>query len=368
MMLRALAATAALSACVATPAPSDTAGPPSGSCDAAFSYSAEHYGVALLVVQDGATVCEAYAPGMSADQPHALFSGSKGFSGMMAAAAVADGLINLDEPVAGVLAEWRDDPLRSRITYRHLLSLSSGLATTGPRAAPGFLEAVATPGSAPPGEVFAYGPGVFQVFAESLRRSLEAAGRPEAPTGYLERRILAPLGVKVAAWGGPVAGPDPNLAAGASMSARDWARFGELALRPELAANVKLDAEAYESQFRPQGAYRGYGLSWWLSTPLDESVRNGLDPVARTVDLPQGANAGRLPADCVAAAGAGGQRLYVCRSLDLVAVRFADDPTLAGRFAASQDPQTRGSAAVGSSRFSDSQMLEKLIAGLPARP
>lgn len=340
-------------------------GPSPGACDGPYAYSAQHNGVAVLIAEHGSLVCERYADGITRDTPRALFSGTKGFVGMMAAAAVADGLLTLDERAADTLSEWRGDPLRSTITIRDLLSLSSGLETSGPQAAPGFADAVRTPAAAAPGTKFAYGPIVFQVFGAILQRKLAGRGLDPAPTAYLERRVLAPIGARVTAWGGPVAGPDPNLAAGASMSAADWAKFGDLVRLPALAAKVGLDPASYEAQFHPAGAYRGYGLTWWLATPLDASAREGLDPVARTIDLPQGARAGLVPADLVVAAGAGGQRLYVSRSRQLVVVRFAEVTGLAALAGRAQPGRARGSGAVSSGQYSDTEFVRRVLAVLP---
>jgi hypothetical protein len=68
----------------------------------------------------------------------------------------------------------------------------------------------------------------------------------------------------------------------------------------------------------------------------------------------------------VVAAGAGGQRLYVSRSLDLVVVRFADDPNLAARFQAAQTgaAPSSASAAVRSEAFSDTELVKQVIAAL----
>ena len=335
----------------------------SGLCEGPYAYSAAHNGVAVLVMRDGRVICEQYAEGFDRETPHPLFSGSKGLSGLMAAAAVADGILTLDERAAGTLPEWRDDPLRSRITIRDLLSLSSGLQTSGPQASPGFADAVRTPAVAPAGERFAYGPVVFQVFGAIIQRKLAVRGQDADPTLYLARRVLEPIGARVAAWGGPVVGPDPSLAAGASMSAAEWAKVGELVRLPALAAKARLDPEAYEAQFRPAGAYRGYGLTWWLATPLGESAREGLDPVARTIDLPQGAFSGLVPADLVVAAGAGGQRLYVSRRERLVTVRFAQARNLAAIIAPAQTARDRG-AAVRSGQFSDTEFVTHVLATL----
>ena len=334
-------------------------------CAAPIAYSESNHGVGLLVIRRGATICEKYAAGIDRNTPHALFSGTKGLNGLMAAAAAADGMLSLDEKLSDTLTEWKGDPLKGRMTIRHLLSLSSGLATTGPRAAPGFAEAAAVPGQFPPGDRFAYGPLVFQTFGEVMRRKLKARGLAEDPTDYLARRVLQPIGARVAKWGGPTVGPDPNLAAGAQMSAADWAKVGNLMLRPGEARRINLDMNVYEAQATPQGAYAGYGLSWWLSTPLPAAVREGLDPVARSIDLPQGALAREVPADLVVAAGAGGQRLYVSRSLQLVVVRFADDPALAARFQAAQSNAPQAAvAAVRSAAFSDTQFIKSVMVAL----
>jgi CubicO group peptidase (beta-lactamase class C family) len=371
-----LAATAAmavlLAACATGPKPETPAisfvgaQPAASDCTAAVTYSEDNHGVALLVMRRGQVACEHYVSDYARDTPHALFSGTKGLNGLMAAAAAADGMLSLDELVADTLTEWKGDPLKGRMTIRHLLSLSSGIATSGPRAAPGYAEAATTPGQYPPGEHFAYGPLVFQTFGEVMRRKLSARGINESPTEYLARRVLAPIDARVAAWGGPTAGPDPNLAAGAQMSAANWAKLGDLMLRPDEARRINLDADVYEAQTKPQGAYRAYGLTWWLATPLPSSARDGLDPVARSIDLPQGSLAGEVPADLVVAAGAGGQRLYISRQLQLVVVRFADDPNLAARFQAAQSSASQsGSAAVRSEAFSDTKFIQLLTAALP---
>jgi CubicO group peptidase (beta-lactamase class C family) len=360
-LLLGLPAALILSACAA--APEAGAQKFAADCSGATSYSDSHSGVAVRVMIDGVMACESYADGFSAGTAHPLFSGTKGLVGLTAAAAIQDGLLALDAPLMEVFPEWAGDPNKSRMTLRHLLSLSSGLTTTGPRAAPGYAEAAATPASHAPGEHFAYGPIVFQTFGEALRRALAAKGVNETPVAYMDRRVLRPIGARVSAWGGPTAGPDPNLAAGAQMSAEDWAKVGELVRSPARARQSGLDAEAFEAMGKPQGAYTAYGLTWWLATPLPASAREGLDPVARTVDLPQGAHAGQIPSDLIVAAGAGGQRLYVSRSLKLTVVRFADPPALAQRFAQAQSVAGRAQAATGTAGFSDTEFVRRVIAG-----
>jgi CubicO group peptidase (beta-lactamase class C family) len=86
----------------------------------------------VLVVVNGKTVFERYANGGAPDKPNGLASGTKSLVGVAAVAAVEDGLIRLDDRACHSLTEWRDDPVKSQITYRQLLTLTSGL-TPGER-------------------------------------------------------------------------------------------------------------------------------------------------------------------------------------------------------------------------------------------
>ena len=72
----------------------------------AANYSRTAKGVAVLVMKRGEIVFEDYAPGWS-EKPHLLASGTKSFSGLMAACAVEDGLLQLDEKVSDTLPNWK---------------------------------------------------------------------------------------------------------------------------------------------------------------------------------------------------------------------------------------------------------------------
>jgi len=100
--------------------------------DAARRYSELHGGQAMVVMWDGKIVFESYANGGGKDRLQLLASGTKSFVGVIAVAAVQDGLIRLDEKVCESLTEWKTDPLKSQITYRQLLTMTSGL-TPGER-------------------------------------------------------------------------------------------------------------------------------------------------------------------------------------------------------------------------------------------
>lgn len=282
--------------------------------DRARAYAPRHDGLSLLILHDGDVALEDHPEG-GVDSAHPLHSGTKSFVGVLAAAAVQDGLLTLDEPVADTLTEWRDEPLKAGATIRQLLDLTVGLPSQI-GVIPTYADAVAMPFNANPGERFQYGPAPFQVFGEVLRRKLGDAGRPADPLAYLHDRILDPIGLQYADWARGADGL-PRLSAGAVMSARAWARFGEFVRSGGVVDGARLvDQQAFAALFEGSGVNPAYGMTWWLPRPT-----SAVDPVTRLNDASRHADA--LPADLVMANGAGHQMLYVVPSLKLTIVRQA---------------------------------------------
>lgn len=300
----------------AAPAPALAAsGPKAAVCAAAQDYSAARRGVSVLVIKDGETVCEGYAGQGGPDRGWELWSGTKSFNGLIAAAAVQDRLLSLDEKVADTLPEWRADPLKSQITLRQLLSLSSGLEGTVGRA-PDYERAIAAPVTAPPGTRFQYGAEPFQVFGAVMNRKLAAAHTGDADVlVYLKRRILDPIGVRWSGWR-RTPGGDVMMPQGASFTAREWARFGEFVRGGgRVDGRPIVDPAAFRDLFIGTTANPAYGISWWLPRA------GGKGPRTASIDFAE--HAAELPADMVIAAGAGDQRLYVVPSCGLTVVRQA---------------------------------------------
>lgn len=287
---------------------------------AAAAWSAAHEGISLLVMVDGRVVFEEYANGGSASRAFELASGTKSFSGVMAAAAAKDGLLSLDERVAGTLPEWRADPRKRNVTVRQLLSLTSGLKTGGERGrVPTYADAVAAPLVDDPGARFTYGAVPFQVFGELMRRKL--APRGDGPLDYLRRRVLDPIGLSVGSWRRGVDG-NPQLPSGAALTAREWAKLGELVRLGGRWNGVEIvDPKALDACFEGTAANPRYGLSWWLNRPIDPLLAASIPVLRRNAD-PLWDVPG-VPRDLVFAAGAGDQRLYVSRDCGLVVVRQA---------------------------------------------
>ncbi|KTE78472.1 serine hydrolase domain-containing protein [Sphingopyxis sp. A083] len=280
-------------------------------CAKALAYSEEHAGVALLILEDGKVRCR------SADvaTPQELWSGTKSLVGLMAAAAVQDGLLTLDERASDTLAEWNGDPAKAQITLRQLLSMTGGQASAIGKPQ-GYLDSVKAPLTAAPGSKFQYGPAPMQIFGEIMRRKLVAKGEDGNPRHYIERRLLTPLGVTIGDWR---SGPDgaPLMPQGLVLAALEWAKIGEFVRAGgTLSGKPLVDAAAFAEIFKGSEVNPAYGLTWWLprESPVD-------DPVTRSNDMTL--HAAELPADMVVAAGAGDQRLYVIPSRRLTIVRQA---------------------------------------------
>lgn len=294
----------------------------------AAEYSKAARGLSLVVMQSGEIVFEDYAPIWNADKPHLLGTGTMSFVGVLAACAVQDGLLSLDEKASDTLVEWKDGGSMENLTVRQLLGMCSGIeGTNASNLLPTYRIAVnIAESSAMPGERFSLGAVPVQCFGELLRRKL--APQKLAVGDYLERRLLAPIGLRVSFWRRDVDN-DPILYSGAFLTAREWAKLGELVraggkwkglevVKPELIAEI----------VRGQTAQPAYGLGWWLlgvddigSAAIVEGLR--ADRIARAVEERK-AFAYQPPADTLAAMGKGKQRCYVIPSKELVIVRTGD--------------------------------------------
>jgi CubicO group peptidase (beta-lactamase class C family) len=274
---------------------------------AAAAYSAARRGVSLAIIHRGERVFEDYPNEGGVDRGWELASGTKSFTGIMAAAAVQDRLISSwDERCADTLTEWRNDE-RRRITLRHLLSLTSGVEGGPIARPPAYADAVAQQPGAAPGERFAYGPTPFQIFGEIMRRKLDGD-----PLAYLQRRIFDPLDIEPTHWR---RGRDnnPHMPSGAGFTARDWARFGLFVMRE---GEGRLDRGAVRACFDGSLANPGYGLSFWL-------WRDGLIGPGRTQSVSVDPAITRRFGPISMAAGAGDQRLYLLPQMELVIARQA---------------------------------------------
>lgn len=289
--------------------------------EAAKAYSTARRGISFLVMQGGEILSEDYQGQGMRFKGWELASGTKSFSGVMAAALVQDGLLRLDEYCADTLTEFWSDRYRSAIRVTDLLHLVSGIDGKGGRNfgnVPTYAEAVTATSNKGTGTQFSYGPVPFQIFGELVRRKLVAAKTGDSdPLAYLTRRLFTPLGIQPIRW---QRGSDglPHLPSGAAITARDWAKFGQFILAGGVHRGKALvDPAALAANFEASKANPGYGLTWWIPRPgmIGPGPRSGV--AGEAVSL---SGLGKL----YMAAGAGNQRLYLLPDQDMVIVRQAD--------------------------------------------
>lgn len=264
---------------------------------------------------------ERYGDGHPATAPHALYSGTKTFWGILAAVAAREGLLLLDEPLCETFPAWKIDPWKRRVTVRLLLNMTSGIGFGGlGNAVPTFAQSLETELKSEPGTRFTYSGIPLQVFGALLERKL--AARKQTPHVYLAESILDPLGIKVGNWRKLKDGTQP-LPTGAFLSAPNWATYGEF-----LRTRARVD---YPECFTGSTVNPRYGLGIWLQPVAD-------------------------PSDVAYASGSGGQALYTVPSQTATIVHFGQsasyrhdaflrrlfgDPAKPGRPAARRERSTR---------------------------
>lgn len=290
---------------------------------------------AFLVLHRGRILHEQYAWGRGPWRPQRAASLTKSVLGCLATLVAADrGWLELDEPVARYLEEWRGDSLRSRITFRHILSHRSGVPH-GRRSSevedwampfwafdPSASRAMLTnmQAASPPGSSKIYSGPAYGALSFALASALRGQESQDASL-VIRRYIQEPLEIPAAAWpvesGGVFeshAGRVVPLWSGTSLTARAAARVGEMMRdlgtwqsRTVLDSSLVLQAVTPAVSYgEPSAApvapeIPRTGLGWWLN-------RNGALP--------------ELPQDAFLGVGDGGQLLLVVPSMDLIVVRF----------------------------------------------
>ncbi|MEP7013969.1 MAG: serine hydrolase [Verrucomicrobiota bacterium] len=298
-------------------------------CARAAKYFDQTHGVSMLVMQNGRIVFEHFANGGMVNGRWPIFSGTKNFWGLAALCATRDGLIRLDDHVADTITEWKGDPRKSQITVRQLLNQTDGIED-----AP-FLHrqsirdrnavAIRLPSMAAPGTRFIYGPSHFQIFLELLHRKL--SGR--SVTSYFEENVAGPLGLAALEYKRDGRG-NPLVASGFELTAREWARLGELVLG---------NGSYHGRQVVPSGLLRealtgssanpSYGLTFWLNRQAPHGreidIEKELDlkwERARWIDI---CFSRAAPSDMIVGLGSGYQRMFIIPSINAIIVRQGQD-------------------------------------------
>jgi CubicO group peptidase (beta-lactamase class C family) len=258
---------------------------------------------------------------------HDMRSISKSVTSLLIGIAFDRGLLtDLDAPVFSFFPEYDDlrTPEKERMTLRHLLTMSSGLAwneTTVPFTDPSNTYSqmevapradhyvLAQPLAAQPGEVFNYNTGTANLLGLILRKV--SGKRLDA---FAKETLFDPLGIEDWDWDYD-AGFNPAAGSGLRLRPRDLAKIGQLVLergkwhgRPIVSSSWIEDSttprlsgnDAAMMFYRPEGI-TSYGYLWWLGRSPPEHPER----------------------DMIAGGGYGGQRVYILPSLGAVVVTTA---------------------------------------------
>jgi CubicO group peptidase (beta-lactamase class C family) len=230
----------------------------------------------FMLVRHGHVVAEGWWKPEAPDKPHVLWSLSKSFASTAVGFAIAEGKLDLDDPVLkffpDAAPENASDNLKA-MRLRHLLSMSGGHDTEpkfriedGPSVKT-FLE---HPVVHPPGRCFRYNtPSTYMCSA------IVTMVTGQTVLDYLKPRLFDPLGVSAPEW--KVSAEGYSLG-GYGLFARteDIAKFGQLYLRkgrwngkqllPEkwvqLATAKHVDNDQAPSAKNPEWR-QGYGFQFW---------------------------------------------------------------------------------------------------------
>lgn len=284
---------------------------------------------AVVVLHRGSIVDERYFNGMKSDTAHLLFSTTKSIAGLMAATMVAEGRLDANARVGALLPELAASAWAGA-TVRQVMDMTDGVA---------FSEIYTDPTS----DIFAYtaamgwapqyhqaqNPSGIQAMLATLQRThdeprgttfryrspatdvtawLAVRAAQQSFTDWIQQRLWSRLGMEHE---GNVmldpAGAEVAFA-GASASARDFARIGQMLLQRGNVSGHQIipaavvedlirggDAQAFEGSGFAARAGWSYRSQWWVNPNSPRSF---------------------------AAIGAFGQRLYVFPDAELVVALF----------------------------------------------
>ena len=116
-----------------------------------------------------------------------------------------------------------------------------------------------------------YGPSQLQIFSEVLRRKL--LPRHLTPEQYLSKRVLRPLGIGGVDFREDREG-NPLLASGFRLTARQWARLGELILgKGKYHGRQIVRSDLLAECFRGTRINPMFGMGFWLNRVGPEHAR-----------------------------------------------------------------------------------------------
>jgi CubicO group peptidase (beta-lactamase class C family) len=239
----------------------------------------------LLVARNGFLVGERYYRGTDMGDPRQLRSATKSITSILVGIARRQGrLLDLEQPILDFFPEYGPVQLDARmaqVTIRHLLMMTSGIASDWEDALPGaqynLVDAILRlPLSSSPGAEFRYSSLGSHLLSVVLQRAIGIPLKTFAWNNFCQ-----PLGISIPEWATDRQG-NPFGGSGMSLLPRDMARIGQLYLEGGMVDEVRIVDESWvaaslEVQVGgdwnqgPMGSV-GYGYQWWSGYLAGEPV------------------------------------------------------------------------------------------------
>lgn len=236
--------------------------------------------VAFVIIKNDSVRHEQYWDGFSSNSISNSFSMAKTFVSILVGIAIDEGKIkSVDEPVGDFLPEFNNTGL-SRLTIKHLLTMSSGINFDENYVNPLAYPAAAYYGNdikkltltyaltKEPGKAFEYLSGNTEILGFILEK---ATGK--SISQYASEKLWKPLGAKNPAyWSLDHKGGIEKAYCCFNSNALDFARIGELFLHngnwkgQQLVSKEYVNASIHPANITNEdgGKNEKYGYSWWL--------------------------------------------------------------------------------------------------------
>lgn len=273
----------------------------------------------VLIVKNGKLVLEEYFYGFNRDKMHQLRSATKSVTSILVGIAKDQKLISsVDQKLYEIFPEYEEidwSSPKDKITIKHVLTMSAGLewnewayADSDSRSSIyGMVRSndwirfvLGRRAIQPPGEIFNYSSGLSLVLGEIIKKKTGFYANE-----YARKYLFGPLGISEYSWqngpGGMVytSGGEKGL----YLRPRDMAKIGFLYInkgnwKDQQIVSAEWVKESTQPHVKAFFAGSEYGYQWWRGEKgiEDDKIR------------------------LYYAVGHGGQYIFVCPSLDLVAV------------------------------------------------
>jgi len=275
----------------------------------------------ILLVKNGKLIFEEYFYGYNRDTKHIMYSASKSITSILVGIAMDQKMIpNVDQKAYAFLPEYKGTKWVDQkydITLKHVLTMSAGIDwedfkyphhdarnSTGAMVRSGdWIKFVLDRDVIErPGDRFNYSDGLTMLLGVILKNSTGMYA-----DGFAEKHLFTPLGISDYIWNQSPGG-SVITAWGLSLKPRDMAKIGYLFLKngrwngkqivSQKWVNESTKAHMTQAHMPDVALGSGYGYQWWCGkTNINNQV-----------------------IEVYYAAGMGGQYIFVCPSLNLVAV------------------------------------------------